>query len=603
MVYAKRLLLLMLLLLIGGVLTAAHAAPMAAQCTVRADWQPYNVQRGDTLARIARRFRVSLNELISGNCLSNPNIIYVGQRLVVPSVPSTSVTAWATFQEFEGGQMIWRSDTGLIWVLAHDGRAQTYPTLLYGWLPNNPVRESAPLGRGLPVNGFGKVWGNYPMGRAAMGWAISGEQGALATIQTTGGLTYLSLPNRQPIQITGDRWTYAGGGVPTVTAVPVRQQILSTFQQFENGFMTWRIDNGTIYVFVTDGQFFQFPSSTYASMSDNVPITTPVPPGRQRPIMGFGRVWSNYANIRAALGWAAAGEQSYTMSILSPIDGNPQRMNLTIPNGSELVADISGWWRLVSGALPPVPPVTPQPTAQINSFRTDVLTYQPGGSLTLTWDITGVQYAVIEVTDQQFGTLMMLYDGLPIVGSLPITVPSNMTNGVRFTLWGVNGAPGDLSNLQRVVNRELTLPINAAQPLPATPTPFPTVVSSTQPATINTQAAYQPFERGFMIWLGSSGQVYVFLQQDSRVLTYEQWAYEALPDNPVTDAPPSGYVSPINGFGRVWGNYNDVRAIGWAIASEQGYTANFSLSNDGIIVSLPDGRVVTTARGEWLYTP
>lgn len=596
MVYGKRLILLMAIFI--GLLAAVDSTPAAAQCAVRADWQPYTVQRGDTLARIARRFRVSLNELIVGNCLLNPNIIYVGQRLVVPGVPNTSVTVWTTFQEFEGGQMIWRSDTGLIWVLAHDGRAQTFPTLLYGWLPDNPVREAAPPGRNLPVNGFGKVWGHYPTARVAMGWALGGERGAQATIQTTGGLTYLALPNRQPIQITGDRWTYAAGGVPTVTAVPTRQQVLSTFQLFENGFMTWRTDSGNIYVFVNDGQFFQFPPSTYASLSDNTPIGEVPPQGRQRPILGFGRVWTNYANIRAALGWAAAGEQSYTMSLLSPVDGNPQRLHMTIPNGSELLVDLSGWWRLISGSLPSVPPVVPQPTARINSFYSDVQIYQAGGSVNLSWDITGTQFALIEVTDAQLGALLALYEGLPTVGSLPLTVPASATNGVRFTLWGVNGS--DLSSLQRAVSSTITLPLNVA----AAPTPFPTVVIPTQPASMTTQAAYQPFEGGFMLWLGENGTVYVFLRDASRVQFYNQGMYEALPDNPVTDVPPSGFFSPTSGFGRVWGNYADVRSmLGWATAPEQGYNASFSLNNCEIAVMLPDGRTVTTSRGEWLYTP
>lgn len=589
------------MLICGGMFSAVNAAPSAAQCVIRADWQPYRVQRGDTLARIARRFRVSLNELIIGNCLSNPNVIYVGQRLVVPSVPSATVTVWGTYQEFEGGQMIWRSDTGLIWVLTNDGRAQTYPTLLYGWLPDNPVREFAPPGRNLPVNGFGKVWGHYPMARAALGWGISGESGALLTIQTAGGLTYLSLPNRQPIQITGSNWAYAAGGIPTVTAVPARQQILSTFQQFENGFMTWRTDNGMIYVFTGDGQFFQFSSSIYASLPDNSPIPEVAPQGRQRPIMGFGRVWSNFANIRAALGWAVAGEQSYTMMILSPIDGNPQRQTVTIPNGSETLVDLSGWWRLISGALPPIPPLI-QPTARINSFSSDMAAYQAGGSVTLRWDITGTQYALIEVTDERFGTLLALYDGLPTIGSLPLSVPANLTGGVRFTLWGVNGS--DLTNLQRVVSASIVLPLNAAAPLPPMPTPYPTAISPTQPASITTQAAYQPFERGFMIWVASQGAVYVFLQDASRVLFYEQWAYETLPDNPVTETPPSGLYSPVSGFGRVWGNYPDVRgALGWALMPEQGFVTSYTPTNDGILLTLPDGRLITTAQGQWLYAP
>ncbi|HEY84623.1 MAG TPA: LysM peptidoglycan-binding domain-containing protein [Chloroflexi bacterium] len=46
--------------------------------------QVYVVQSGDTLASIARRFGATTNALMSANNLANPNLIYVGQRLNVP---------------------------------------------------------------------------------------------------------------------------------------------------------------------------------------------------------------------------------------------------------------------------------------------------------------------------------------------------------------------------------------------------------------------------------------------------------------------------------------------------------------------------------------
>ena len=46
--------------------------------------QVYVVQSGDTLDSIARRFGTTANALMSANDLTNPNLIYVGQRLNVP---------------------------------------------------------------------------------------------------------------------------------------------------------------------------------------------------------------------------------------------------------------------------------------------------------------------------------------------------------------------------------------------------------------------------------------------------------------------------------------------------------------------------------------
>src|SRR5690349_17549038 len=45
----------------------------------------YIVQRGDTLFLISVRFNVSMSAIMSANGIANPNIIYVGQRLVIPT--------------------------------------------------------------------------------------------------------------------------------------------------------------------------------------------------------------------------------------------------------------------------------------------------------------------------------------------------------------------------------------------------------------------------------------------------------------------------------------------------------------------------------------
>lgn len=46
----------------------------------------YIVESGDTLSRIARRYGVTVQSIASENNISNPNIIYIGQRLVIQTV-------------------------------------------------------------------------------------------------------------------------------------------------------------------------------------------------------------------------------------------------------------------------------------------------------------------------------------------------------------------------------------------------------------------------------------------------------------------------------------------------------------------------------------
>jgi len=57
--------------------TAAFAEPDPASTV-------HVVQRGDTLARIAARHGVSVSAIVAANGIRNANLIYTGQRLVIP---------------------------------------------------------------------------------------------------------------------------------------------------------------------------------------------------------------------------------------------------------------------------------------------------------------------------------------------------------------------------------------------------------------------------------------------------------------------------------------------------------------------------------------
>lgn len=53
----------------------------------------YTVERGDTLGQIAQEHEVSLSDLIDANGISNPNMIYPGQVLVIPGSDEIYVVA------------------------------------------------------------------------------------------------------------------------------------------------------------------------------------------------------------------------------------------------------------------------------------------------------------------------------------------------------------------------------------------------------------------------------------------------------------------------------------------------------------------------------
>ena len=63
-------------------------SPTPTACPLPADWQRYIVGPFDTLAFIAQRFNLSLEQLAQANCLIQPNVT-VGQALYVPSFRPT----------------------------------------------------------------------------------------------------------------------------------------------------------------------------------------------------------------------------------------------------------------------------------------------------------------------------------------------------------------------------------------------------------------------------------------------------------------------------------------------------------------------------------
>lgn len=60
---------------------------LPANCQVRADWQPYVVQAGDTVGDLAIATNTALADLVVANCLTTPDIINVGQTLYLPRQP------------------------------------------------------------------------------------------------------------------------------------------------------------------------------------------------------------------------------------------------------------------------------------------------------------------------------------------------------------------------------------------------------------------------------------------------------------------------------------------------------------------------------------
>jgi len=70
-------------------------SPTPIPCGAPSGWVIYTVQSGDTLYHIATLYRISVPELTTANCLTS-TVIYVGQRLYVPNVPTSTPSAVTT---------------------------------------------------------------------------------------------------------------------------------------------------------------------------------------------------------------------------------------------------------------------------------------------------------------------------------------------------------------------------------------------------------------------------------------------------------------------------------------------------------------------------
>jgi hypothetical protein len=115
-----------------------------------------------------------------------------------------------------------------------------------------------------------------------------------------------------------------------------------------------------------------------------------------------------------------------------------------------------------------------------------------------------------------------------------------------------------------------------------------------------TEAIFQPFEHGYMIWRADTGQVYALLQHPEHP---NLWRVH-LPTGPAVDigVPPTGLYAPGEHFREIWKQLDEFwqSVLGWATARERAYDLTLQLSlmgghpiagHDDLYVSWPDGRV------------
>ncbi len=359
-----------------------------------------------------------------------------------------------------------------------------------------------------------------------------------------------------------------------MTVIPAAAQsdsvTYATAQPYEHGLMIWRSDTGMIWALVNDGRAFSFPAVTYTNLPDNPIFGSP--PSRLRPIFGMGKVWGSYPEVRAALGWPTLDELGFDM----PVRVTPAVTYLTQLDGTVIQVHRNGTWQRSAA----------NPAPDILDFR--AMPHEAGQDVTLSWQIQGVERALIEVYDASGSRFPhQIIQDLPPAGSTVVTIPATFASGARVVLWGVDRGPVrvPVTMWARLVSQELSVSVSGTS------------------SAIMTWAAYQPYDSGFLIWRADTGAVLAFGGgQSGQLLTFAESSYANWPD--AASIPiPAGRVRPVNAFGKVWGSIEQVRAmLGYATGGEQGYTMSIRAFAAGAqTFSLPDGRVVQASGSYWNF--
>lgn len=131
-------------------------------------------------------------------------------------------------------------------------------------------------------------------------------------------------------------------------------------------------------------------------------------------------------------------------------------------------------------------------------------------------------------------------------------------------------------------------PTGGGPPLPPQAPTTVAAATSSYPAPFQTDlaAVYQPFERGFMIYVPDRKAVWVFVQPETTIpsaftaglwLAYADTFGEGEPETDPAIVAPEGLIQPKRGFGKVWRENGPVRAaLGWATEIELPYPATIT---------------------------
>lgn len=232
------------------------------------------------------------------------------------------------------------------------------------------------------------------------------------------------------------------------------------------------------------------------------------------------------------------------------------------------------------------------PDVEVNLFKVYPERVKSGEPITIEWIVSGANETNIFMyhTLARFASQPVTQDPwpLPTSGILTVTAPIPLTK-VQFSIGFGPEDPSHWATVQIDCRDQF---FGEAIDLSACPL---------GPVQM-TQAAYQKFEHGFMLWHQDSefDRIWVLVDGSNNSREFvDNWAGETISYN---QAPPAGLLLPGRGFGKVWVENESVRqALGWATAVENSYSMEIQKTQTSYAAytyffSLPDGSVIQASR-------
>lgn len=182
----------------------------------------------------------------------------------------------------------------------------------------------------------------------------------------------------------------------------------------------------------------------------------------------------------------------------------------------------------------------------LNTFIVSPDTLTAGENVTFAWDIGGTftQAGINWIPDAFRPSLMLATSITTNNGTTSFTIPDYLRGTYTFTLWATDSTG--------VTTFKDSNAVTVNCPTIAFFVSDPTIQNdecAAAPAAAQS-AAYQPFERGFMVWFEWNGsrQFAIIENNKTNFALYRDGGQTAAP----TETPPAGLFAPMNGFGYLW---------------------------------------------------